>query len=119
MSKDNGKAKAVKQSTRTPWTQADGKRLRKTRKDLGFSQAQLGLAVGVTSSRICEIERVDFPGGRHCSPGKALGENIANEFAKRARADAKKAERVAAKTAKAPKTEAKVETKPEAMVTVA
>ncbi len=100
--------------TRQPWTEKDGKELRSARRTFGLSQAQLGLAVGVTSSRICEIERVNFPGGRYCSPGKELGTKLGGEFAKQA----KRAEKsVAKKTAKKVAKE-KVEVKAEAKVAV-
>ena len=94
---------------RQPWTEKDGKGLRSARRAFGMSQTQLGLAVGVTSSRICEIERVDFPGGRHCSPGKELGTKIAGEFAKQA----KRAEKLAAKEKTKAEAKPKAEPKPE------
>ena len=61
---------------RMSWTAKDGKRLRALRKSLGISQAQLGVAAGVTGSRICEIETVQFPGGRVCTPAQALADKV-------------------------------------------
>lgn len=65
------------------WSVKDGQTLRKTRKTYGMSQAQLGQKVGVTSSRICEIEKVNFPCGRKCTPAQKLADKIAAVFAAR------------------------------------
>ena len=64
------------------WTTKDGQSLRKARKVFGLSQAGLGRVVGVTSSRICEIETVKFPGGRVCTPAQKLADRIANHLSK-------------------------------------
>ena len=86
---------------RIPWSVKDGKKLRAMRKSVGLSQAQLGLAAGVTGSRICEIETVDFPGGRHCSPAAALAAKIEDALRKASDRKAKAAEKAAAKAAAA------------------
>ena len=99
---------------RIAWTKKDGETLREARKAFGISQAQLGQAVGVTSSRICECERVDFPAGRHCSPGKELGAKILNHLSKLTTQAKKQAEKEANKAEAKPKAEAKVEEKAEA-----
>ena len=79
------------------WTTADGARLRKARKAFGLSQARLGRVVGVTSSRICEIETVKFPGGRVCTPAQKLADKIANHLTGLARRAEKRREAEAAK----------------------
>lgn len=62
------------------WSVKDGQALRKVRKSWGLSQARLGGYVGVTSSRICEIETVKFPGGRVCTPAQKLADKIQSHF---------------------------------------
>lgn len=79
------------------WTTKDGQALRKARKAFGISQARLGSVVGVTSSRICEIETVKFPGGRICTPAQKLADRIANHFAKLAERASKAKAKVEAK----------------------
>lgn len=90
---------------RMPWTKDDGQRLREMRKRFGLSQGHVATEVGVTSSRISELETVDFPSGRHCSPGKELAEKIADFFARRA---ARLGEKVAADKAAAKEARRKI-----------
>ena len=68
--------------TKMRWSVKDGQALRKARRSFGLSQARLGGVVGVTSSRICEIETVKFPGGRVCAPAQKLADRIAAHLAK-------------------------------------
>lgn len=126
--KTKSRAKTEKKgrvSERQPWTVEDGRKLREMRQSFGLSQSHVAVGVGVTSSRICEVEKVDFPGGRHCSPGKELGEKIASFFAHKAQAmgekvasakaeaaEAKAAARTKAKAAKAEKPAGREEAKP-------
>ncbi len=64
-------------NTKMRWSVKDGQALKKTRRSFGLSQARLGSIVGVTSSRICEIETVKFPCGRVCTPAQKLADKIA------------------------------------------
>jgi DNA-binding XRE family transcriptional regulator len=61
---------------RVPWNEEEGAKMKERRLRHGLSLAKVGRAVGVTGSRIFEIEKARASGGRRTAPSPALLERL-------------------------------------------